>query len=77
MLKIMPRLPVGTIVINGATGEERRVKYQTRDHVQFEGGSSCSPRNFKMFYSEWDIVRPGEVKPWISGDERTKIVDNR
>jgi len=70
-------LPTGTIVLNGSTGEERKVKWASLSHVQFDNSTSCSGKDFFLFYSECDIVRPGECKPWISGDERTKMVDNR
>lgn len=68
-------LPSGTLVINPTNGETNRIKWVSHDHVQFEVGS-CSVKNFSMFYSACDVVRPGECKEWLSGDERTKIVDN-
>ncbi len=69
--------PAGTKFINPSTGEVKNVKWANSYHIQFDCGSSVSPKHVKLYYSEADIVLPGEVKPWISGDERTKIVDNR
>jgi hypothetical protein len=73
----MINLPKGTLVINSGTGETSRVKWANSDHIQFEGGRSCSAKDFPLFYSDSDIVRPGECKEWMSGDYRTKTIDNR
>jgi hypothetical protein len=74
IVTLAARLPKGTVVIDPSTGETSRVKWASIDHVQFEGGTSCSPANFDLFYRECDIVRPGETKQWFSGDDRTKMV---
>lgn len=70
-------LPAGTIVIDPSSGETSIVSWANSSHIQFKGGTSCSPRNFRMFYRECDIVRPGEAREWLSGDSRTTLVDNR
>jgi hypothetical protein len=77
MANLAAKLPAGTKVINPSTGSVSIVKWASKTHVQFEGGHSCSVKSFPMFYRDCDIVRPGECKPWISGDDRTAIVNNR